>query len=97
MRAFLLLFLLLAACAPKKEVREAAAPVLTLESIPAGCEPYLQPTGALSIGSHEFGPGDIRIATAFDCGIREGKQCYFYLHVSAGGAPTTDTRCEVPL
>lgn len=96
MRPLLILALLLslAACAKEeKKKEESKPPALKLASIPEGCTILYGPS-VNTVGSHEFRGVGILYATAFDCGVREGRQCYYYLHVSATGQPIQDTRCE---
>lgn len=94
-----ILFLTLSACAPeKKDQPLAAESELRISDIPKGCQFYY--TDDLARGSHEFpqtltGPRVI-LATGFDCGIRQGKRCFYYLAFDRelDGSIIDDVRCE---
>lgn len=88
----LVCLIFLTACAPEKK-HHAQAPSQLISEIPQGCSAYMT-NGQLTIGAHEFGTGNIKIATAFDCGAREGKRCFYFLHVTSAGVPIDDVRCE---
>ena len=82
----------LCACAEEKKPRAAGAQPLVSE-IPKDCK-LVYGQSLVTVGAHEFGPGDIKYATAFDCGVREGHQCYFFMHVRADGSQQTEITCE---
>lgn len=92
-QAILVLSLLLVACA-KKESEPAAAHVLgpteLISGIPNGCQ-FHYVNDILSSGNHGFSDG-LFPAVGFDCGIREGQHCYYYM--STGVSPQRyDIRC----
>ncbi len=97
--AIAFLFLTLTACGDKTRVIDIgvappAQPDLTkISTIPNGCVALVF-DGQMATGSHEFAPGDIRPAVGFDCGVREGLKCFYYLHLDNAGVKTQDIRCE---
>lgn len=95
-QAILVLSILLAACAKdpgNTQTSVAANPTapLLISDIPRGCE-FHYVGGALASGNHGFSDG-LFPAVGFDCGIREGQHCYYYM--STGVIPQRyDIRCQ---
>lgn len=66
---------------------------LQVSDIPRGCS-LVHEEGMPLVELHTFGAND-RYASVFDCGMREGVHCYYYLFVSDSvGLPLEDYRCE---
>lgn len=91
-RVSLALFLMLAACA-KENKKTSVAPQPLVADIPQDCKIYYGPS-LVTVGTHVFPVQGPLYATTFDCGIREGRHCYYFLHVTAAGQSVDDVRCD---
>lgn len=83
----------LSACAPEKDRPAPVTAAPLISEIPKGCVGVEQTN---LFGAHEFGPGQVHMSIALDCGTREGKRCWYYVQANAltGIAPLEDVRCE---
>lgn len=89
---FALLALALSACAPEKDKPAPVTAAPLISEIPKNCVMVEAP----KFGAHEFGPGQVHTTISLDCGIREGKRCWYYVQANAltGVAPLEDVRCQ---
>lgn len=94
--SILALSLTLGACAKdEKTVYEtASAPSYSIASIPQGCIAKLDQTGEVQIDAHVFPSTSLLAASVYDCGVREGRTCTYWLNVDANGVRTEDSRCQ---
>ncbi len=85
--------IILGACA--KQTIKRKAPDLQVADIPMGCTLMVH-NAMPQIEQHVFGAsGELRYSTVFDCGIREGASCKYFLYVSPTlGLPLEDYDCE---
>lgn len=102
MRIIIITILIFTAACSKEtqqDTQGSAEPVLdgnglTIASIPQGCS-IITPN---SSGYHQFGSSDntILLVTAYICGIRENKLCFYYMHSPDLSEPNfkTATHCE---
>ncbi len=99
MRILLVTLILLLGCAENKkqdlppDPTIFAPPAPTIANIPYLCVAHTL-NNQIVIGAHEFPDGQIRLVTAFDCGQREGKRCFYYLHITATSQVIDDVRCN---
>ncbi len=98
MRFITLLFILTSvACAKLPGSESTAEDGASIASIPEGCAQFSAPSQNAT-GWHEFtkGSGNVLWADGYNCGIREGKLCSYFVHNpdSAESNFKYDTRCE---
>jgi hypothetical protein len=87
-------FIFLAACGHGKSENEVS---LSVASIPdANCHIYTEGGLPNGEGSHQFINGPLTQAQAWDCGIRDGKRCFYFIHYSDSTYPIEyhDTICQ---
>lgn len=90
MRLIVALMIFMTACANTNDSKPTGVG-LSIASIPEGC-------AKMDImGAHEFirNSGDILFTDTYDCGLREGKICHYYVHNPdlMDTAFKYDTRC----
>lgn len=86
------IFMLLSITSCGKKSDQSPSP--TIASIPQGCNIYTSGGSSNGQGWHGFlDDGSLRLVTAYDCGMREGQRCFYYVAVDLS---KNDTICQIP-
>lgn len=97
MRTILIFTLLLTACDKNEPGPMPPSIPHKIAEIPLGCERMISPrTNQPSRGYHAFKPSlEVLMSDAYDCGIREGMRCTYFVHNPDGTNPNFlyDTHC----